>query len=98
MAMNRQKKEKLMRNLFFLIASASIAILMAITVFLFAEGVPIFNEVAVKDFIFGKYWYPTSDPPEFGIFPLIIASIAVTGVAAAIAIPLGVMTDRKSVV
>jgi phosphate transport system permease protein len=56
------------------------------------EGVPIFKEVSVRDFLFGKYWYPTSDPPDFGIFPLIVASIAVTAFSSAIAIPLGVMT------
>ncbi len=92
MAIRRQIKENVMRRFFFLIALASVAILFAITVFLFFEGIPIFKEVSVKDFIFGIYWYPTSDPPDFGIFPLIIASLAVTGVAAVIAIPLGVMT------
>jgi len=39
-----------------------------------------------------QYWYPTSSPPDFGIFPLIVASIAVTLVSAVISIPLGVMT------
>ena len=56
------------------------------------EGVPIFKVVSVQDFLFGKYWYPTSDPPDFGIFPLIVASIAVTAFSSTIAIPLGVMT------
>ena len=63
-----------------------------ISVFLFTEGLPIFKEVSVRDFIFGKYWYPTSDPPEFGIFPLIVGSLVVTALSAAISIPLGVMT------
>lgn len=81
-----------MRNAFFLIATASIAILLMITVFLFMEGIPIFKTVSVKDFIFGKYWYPTSDPPDFGIYPLIVGSLAVTFISALISIPLGVMT------
>lgn len=63
-----------------------------IMVFLFMEGVPIFNKVSVKDFLFGHYWYPTDDPPDFGIFPLIVASIAVTVISAIVSIPLGVMT------
>jgi len=61
-------------------------------VFLFREGLPIFKTVSVKDFIFGHYWYPTSEPPDFGIFSLIIASLSVTLASAAISIPLGVMT------
>lgn len=56
------------------------------------EGLPIFAKVSIKDFIFGKSWYPTDDPPAFGIFPLIIASLAVTAVSSMISIPLGVMT------
>jgi phosphate transport system permease protein len=88
----RQIKELCMRNIFFLIATASIAILLMITIFLFMEGVPIFGKVSVTDFIFGKYWYPTSDPPDFGIYALIVGSLAVTVVSAIISIPLGVMT------
>ena len=78
--------------LFFLIASASIITLSLIVLFLFMEGLPIFKKVSVKAFLLGKLWYPTSDPPDFGIFALIIASVTVTGVASLISIPLGVMT------
>jgi phosphate transport system permease protein len=74
------------------VALASIITLSLIVVFLFMEGVPIFSKVSVSDFLFGKYWYPTDDPPDFGIFALIVASLAVTAVASAISIPLGVMT------
>ena len=81
-----------MRTFFFCVATASIAVLFMIMVFLFMEGLPVFNMVSVKDFLFGVYWYPTSDPPDFGIFPLIVASLSVTAVSAVIAIPLGVMT------
>jgi phosphate transport system permease protein len=89
---DRLKKERLIKNLFFGIALASITILFLIVLFLFIEGVPIFKVVSVQDFIFGTHWYPTADPPDFGIFPLIVASIAVTAFSSAIAIPLGVMT------
>jgi len=78
--------------LFFLIASASIITLSLIVLFLFMEGLPIFNKVSVKAFLLGKLWYPTSDPPDFGILALIMASVTVTGVASLISIPLGVMT------
>ena len=88
----RRRTEKLIRFTFFGVALASIVTLALIVVFLFAEGIPIFGKVSVKDFIFGTLWYPTDDPPEFGIFPLIVASLAVTGVASMISIPLGVLT------
>ncbi|MFP4476747.1 MAG: phosphate ABC transporter permease subunit PstC [Desulfatibacillaceae bacterium] len=90
----RKAKETLIRYLFVGIGMASLAILFMIMVFLFNEGIPLFTEegVSLKEFISGKYWYPTSDPPDFGIFPLIIASITVTLLASIFAIPLGVAT------
>lgn len=78
--------------MFFGIALACIITLGLITLFLFMEGVPIFDLVSVKDFVFGMYWYPTSDPPDFGIFPLIVGSVFVTILSATISIPLGVMS------
>jgi phosphate transport system permease protein len=53
---------------------------------------PIFSKVSPGNFLLGKLWYPTSDPPDFGIFPLITASLLVTAVSSAISIPLGVLT------
>lgn len=92
MTLKRQIVEKSVQKIFFLIAMASITTLFLIMVFLFREGLPIFKSVSVKEFVFGHYWYPTSEPPDFGIFPLIIASLSVTVASAAISIPLGVMT------
>jgi phosphate transport system permease protein len=92
MANTRQIKDRGMNVFFFCIATASITILFMISVFLFMEGLPIFKVVSVKDFIFGSYWYPTSDPPDFGIFPLIIGSVVVTILSAVVSIPLGVMS------
>jgi len=88
----RQRKERIIRFFFFSVALTSITILALIVVFLFIEGLPIFREVSVYDFLFGHYWYPTDEPPEFGLFPLIMASLAVTAVASMISIPLGVLT------
>jgi phosphate transport system permease protein len=89
---SRQRRERAIRFLFFGVALASITTLTLIVVFLFVEGLPILGKVSVKDFLFGHYWYPTDDPPDFGIFPLIAASIAVTVVSSLVSIPLGVMT------
>ncbi|MFO7963433.1 MAG: phosphate ABC transporter permease subunit PstC [Desulfobacterales bacterium] len=91
-AKRRETTEKTIRAGFFVIAFASILALFLIMLFLFKEGLPIFKVVSLQDFIFGEYWYPTSDPPDYGIFPLIIASLTVTALSAAISIPLGVMT------
>jgi phosphate transport system permease protein len=88
----RRRKEQGIRVLFFAIALASITTLGLIVLFLFMEGLPIFKKISLQDFLLGRYWYPTENPGEFGIFPLIVASAAVTLVSSAISIPLGVMT------
>ncbi len=85
-------KEKIAQKAFFLTALASIVVLLMIIVFLFMEGLPIFEKVSLKEFLFGDYWYPTSDPEDFGIFPLIAGSVFVTVISAIISIPFGVMT------
>jgi len=89
---SRQRRERAIRFGFFSIALASIMTLTLIVVFLFIEGLPILSKVSVKDFLFGHYWYPTDELPDFGIFPLMVASIAVTVVSSLMSIPLGVMT------
>jgi phosphate transport system permease protein len=88
----RRSRERVIRFFFFGVALASITTLFLIALFLFIEGIPIFKDVSVLDFVFGTEWYPTDDPPDFGIFPLIVASLAVTLVSSVISIPLGVLT------
>src|SRR5271157_857119 len=90
--MNRHQKEKLIKIIFFIFSLISILILGLILFSLFREGLPLFKIVNIYDFIFGLEWYPTSDPPLFGIFSLIVASIIVTVFATLIAVPLGVLS------
>ena len=90
--MTRRIKENLIKSLFFIFSAFSILLLALIVVFLFREGLPLFESVSSMDFIFGMYWYPTYDPPEYGIWPLIVGSLAVTFIASVIAVPLGVLS------
>lgn len=92
MSNHRQRKERLIHLGFFFVGGTVIFILGLIFLFLVIEGLPIFSKVSVIDFIFGKYWYPTYDPPDFGIFPLIMGSIFVTALSSAFAIPLGILS------
>jgi phosphate transport system permease protein len=83
-------KEKIYKCIFGILAFSSLLFLVGITVILFTEGLPIFHETGIGAFIFGKSWYPTYDPPEFGIFPLMAASFWVTLGALLVCVPLGV--------
>jgi phosphate transport system permease protein len=89
---NRQTKEIIIKYIFFIFALVSIIVLGLIVFSLFREGLPIFGKVSVSKFLLGTEWYPTSDPPLFGIFPLIVGSLIVTIFATLVAVPLGVLT------
>ncbi|MFP4081986.1 MAG: phosphate ABC transporter permease subunit PstC [Candidatus Aminicenantes bacterium] len=86
----RRLKERIYKGIFAALAFASLLFLVGITITLFMEGGPVFKEVPFLDFIFGKYWYPTHEDAEFGIFPLILASLWVTAGAVLVCVPLGV--------
>lgn len=83
-------KEKIYEWIFCILAFSCLAFLVGITIVLFKEGLPIFKEIGVIEFLFGKEWYPTSSPPDYGIFTLIIGTFSVTIGAMVVAVPLGV--------
>ncbi|MCE5243536.1 MAG: phosphate ABC transporter permease subunit PstC [Desulfobacteraceae bacterium] len=91
MLKNRQWREQGIRWTFFFAVSVSVVVLSLIVIFLFSQGMPLFGKVSVSKFVFGSDWYPTSQPPDFGAFSLITASVAVTALSALLSIPLGVM-------
>ena len=90
--MTRRQKEILIKNIFALFAFISVIILAMIVLFLFREGLPIFKEVSVTDFLFGQEWYPTYNPPSYGIWPLIVGSVIVTVLSCLLAVPFGVLS------
>ncbi len=58
--------------------------------FLLRDSLSLFRHYPVSDFLFGKEWLPISDPPKFGVVPLLLGSIYVTVWAILICVPLGV--------
>ena len=86
----RNWKETLFRVLFALCACVSIAAVALICVFLFVNGIPAMAEIGVFDFLLGQKWKPSAD--LYGIFPMIVGSIYVTGGALIIGVPTGILT------
>ena len=80
-------KEKIMEVVFLLTAVVSIIAVALICIFLFANGFPAMQKIGVMDFLLGKTWKPTNN--IFGIFPMILGSIYVTGGALLIGVPVG---------
>ena len=66
-------------------AGVSVLALAAIVIFLLSQALPIFAHVSLKDFLFSTEWYPTDDPPVFGIGALIAGSLACAALTTLIA-------------
>src|SRR6056297_816605 len=86
-------KEILFKYTTMFISFFSVIFLLGIILSIFIEGFPLFREVNLLDFIFGKQWNPTHYEPEFGILALIVSSLIVTIIALIVSIPLGVGSD-----
>ena len=86
----RKIKEYFIEKLILLSGLASILFVALIFLFLLKEGLAVFQTTRPDSFLFGKFWYPISDPSRLGIFPLIAGSLLVTLGAAVISIPVGI--------
>jgi len=88
----RRIREYLIEKWFLFLATISIIVLALIVAFLFKEGLPIFKSVSICEFLFGRLWYPTDEPADFGILSIIVGSLVVTAISSIIALPLGVLS------
>lgn len=82
-------KEKVMELVFLFTAIISIVAVALICIFLFANGIPAMKEIGFLNFLTGTKWKPGNG--KYGIFPMILGSIYVTGGALIIGVPVGVL-------
>jgi phosphate transport system permease protein len=61
-----------------------------IFLFLLKDSLALFGIYPVKEFLLGLHWLPISEPPKFGVIPLLLGSLYVTFGAIIICVPLGV--------
>lgn len=88
--MSQKARELLMKLLFLLCACVSVAAVVMICVFIFANGVPAIAEIGLFKFLGGMRWEPSQE--IFGILPMIVGSIYVTAGAVIAGVPIGVLT------
>jgi len=69
-------------------ALSSFVFLSGILITLIWQSIPFFSQVNPISFFAGTKWYPTQSQPDFGLLPLLIASLQVTFGAMIFAIPL----------
>ncbi len=90
MTRGQQFREGCIEGLIRISGLSSIVLVVLILLFLLREGVALFHTVPLGDFVMGQRWYPISDPPRFGILPLLLGSAVVTAGAAVFSVPMGV--------
>lgn len=84
--------EKTAQIIFLICAVIAILAVCSITVYMIMKGTPAFKEVGVLDLLFGRVWKPTASEPSFGIFYIILSSIAGTAAAVLLGVPIGLLT------
>jgi phosphate transport system permease protein len=82
--------ERSIEGAIFLASLLAIVVLLGIVAILLRQGLPIFFHTPPWEFLFGTKWYPVSEPPTFGITTFFVATLWVTVVSTAIAVPVGV--------
>jgi phosphate transport system permease protein len=82
-----ERTDKLIRMALLVTALSAVTILAVITLFIFVEGTPIMFKYGLKNFLGGMDWYPGER--SFGLLPMILGSLYVTGGALVLGVPFG---------
>ena len=84
--------ERLARALLLICAVVAIFAVCAITLYLFAKGLPALQKVGVGELLFGTVWKPTATEPSFGIAYIILSSVVGTACSVLLGVPIGLLT------
>lgn len=84
--------ETVMNALFFLCGMLAVASVLLITLYLISAGLPAIRQIDVVDFLLGQVWASTAADPQYGILPFILSSMAGTGGAILLGVPVGLLT------
>lgn len=88
--MKNRYYETVMKGVFAVAALFSVAAVAIICLFLLYNGVPAIREIGFWDFVSGTNWKPLEG--EFGIFPMIVASLYMTAGAIILGVPTALLT------
>jgi phosphate transport system permease protein len=85
----QQRAEVLIKLFLAVIAASGVLITSGVVVALVRPTIQFFQEVDISEFLFTTNWFPLYDPPDFGVWPLIIGTFTVMLIAIIIAVPGG---------
>ncbi|MEO3926792.1 phosphate ABC transporter permease subunit PstC [Micromonosporaceae bacterium B7E4] len=86
----RHPGERVIETLLVVAAAVSIATTVGIIVSLAVPTVEFFGEVSLVEFVTNTQWTPLFADKNYGVAPLLVATLWVTAIATVIAVPLGI--------
>jgi phosphate transport system permease protein len=85
-------REAAIESALLMAALSSIAITGGIVAILLYESWGFFNHVPLVEFLTAREWTPLFAEPRYGVLPLVAGTLVTTGVALAVALPMGTIT------
>ena len=76
----------------FTITSVSMLAVIFIILFIARDALPFFQLRGIGEFFTSIRWYPTGDPPQFGVLAIIFGSMMVTFLSTLISVPLALFS------
>lgn len=89
---NKAIAETAAQKMFAVCAFFAILAVASITLYMVATGTPAVFKVGLKEILFSAVWAPTAAAPKYGILYVILTSVAGTGMAVLIGVPIGILT------
>lgn len=84
-------RERVVTTLFAAFAYLSILTTLGIVLVLIFETILFFGQVPITDYLFGTSWRPGFARASFGVLPLVYGTLLTTAIAAAVALPIGLL-------
>jgi phosphate transport system permease protein len=85
----RRTGERAIKVALFLCGVVSVATTLGIVGSLAFEAVDFFRDVSPWEYFTGTRWAPTFEPADFGVIPLVAATLMITAIAVVVAFPVG---------
>ncbi|MEN9300275.1 MAG: hypothetical protein RLZZ254_56, partial [Actinomycetota bacterium] len=87
--LRQQRFERIVLAVLAVIAASGVLITTGVVVALVGPTIDFFQEVRIGEFLGSTRWYPLYEPPEFGVWPLVVGTFFIMLIAVIIAVPGG---------
>jgi phosphate transport system permease protein len=85
----QQRAEVFIKFFLAVVAASGVLITTGVVIALVRPTIQFFQEISISEFLFTTDWCPLYEPPDFGVWPLIIGTFTVMLIAIIIAVPGG---------